>query len=137
MDTELTPDQMAKSPNPKCSLPNVGPKPKPSKVLRCSAEYLGGTKVRYTFPCCDHMITKDHSKGPVIKRWTEDTAKFYTRYWGLVHHHGGHTGGVGCGACPKCLPHHAIMGIKGGRKYRDMGARLRAGLRDRLPGGRK
>ena len=116
-----------KSPNPKCNLPNIGAKPKPSKVLRCSAEHLGGTLVRFTFPCCDHMVVKDFAKGgPVTQRWTDANAKFYTRYWGLVFHHGGDNGGVGCGACPKCLPHHAVLGIRGGRKYKDKAAQLRA-----------
>jgi len=48
--------------------------------VRGTAEYLGGTLVRYTWPC-GHTQTQDHSKGPVHKRLSAFGCKFLAKYW--------------------------------------------------------
>lgn len=59
---------------------------------RATAEYLGGTKIRFHFPC-GHSQTKDYSKGPVAKRMGEAGCRFMVKYWS--------TGGV-TAECPRC-----------------------------------
>jgi hypothetical protein len=59
---------------------------------RARAEYMGGTKIRLTWPCGTKR-TKDYSKGPVAKRVGEWGCKFYANYWNR-------SGGV-TAPCPK------------------------------------
>lgn len=66
---------------------------KPQKTIRGKAEHLGGTKVRYTWPC-GHTQVRDHSKGPVPKRIGELGLRFLTRYW--------NNSGVNLPLCKKC-----------------------------------
>ena len=47
---------------------------------RAIAEYLGGTKVRLTWPC-GAKRTKDYSKGKVSQRMGEFGCRFISRYW--------------------------------------------------------
>ena len=97
--------------------------PKPSVFLRAAAKYLGGTTVRFTFLCCGHQVTKDYSKGQVTQRMGEWAVQYMSRYWGDPSEVG--QSGVTCGACPKCLPEHATMGIRGGRKRTRQGRLIR------------
>ncbi len=59
---------------------------------RAHAEHIGGTKIRYTWPCGTKR-TRDHSKGPVHKRFGEWACQFYVNYWN-------NSGGVNA-PCPK------------------------------------
>tara|TARA_Y100000310_G_scaffold336739_1_gene422101 strand:+ start:9265 stop:9612 length:348 start_codon:yes stop_codon:yes gene_type:complete len=86
---------------------------------RASADYLGGTRFRFTFPCCGHSFTQDFSKGPPARRMGEMGCAMMARYWGI---HLGPDGrpsasdGVTLGWCPKCMPECATIGLRGGKK---------------------
>ena len=87
-------------------------RPDPSPFLRARGEYAGGTKVRIIFACCGHTVTQDLAKRhPGVG---EFGARFLGRYWG------GDQRGVIVGACPKCLPDLAEMGIRGGKKKKPL-----------------
>jgi hypothetical protein len=64
--------------------------------VRGSAEYLGGTRVRFTWPC-GHTETKDFSTGPVTKRIGAGGVRFLSRYWGKDQ------GGVNLPPCRRCV----------------------------------
>jgi hypothetical protein len=64
------------------------------KTIRGTAEYVGGTSIRYTWPC-GHTQTQDHSKGPVTKRFGAWACQFYVRYWAG-------SGGVNLPLCKRC-----------------------------------
>jgi hypothetical protein len=50
-------------------------------LTRAQAEHLGGTRVRFSWPC-GTTRTKDYSKGPVAKRITSEFGvQFLSRYW--------------------------------------------------------
>lgn len=59
---------------------------------RARAEHLGGTRIRYYFPC-GHYQTIDHGKGPVAKRIGEAGCRFIVKTW--------ERGGV-TADCPTC-----------------------------------
>jgi hypothetical protein len=63
--------------------------------VRGTAEYLGGTRVRFTW-ACGHTETKDFSKGPITKRVGEAGCKFLARYWSRSG------GGVNLKPCRRC-----------------------------------
>ena len=65
------------------------------EYLRGTAEYLGGTRVRFTWPC-GHTQVKDFNTGPIPKRIGSAGCKFLARYWS----HSG--GGVNLPRCPRC-----------------------------------
>lgn len=44
------------------------------------ATLVSGAKIRYTWPCGTYR-TKDHSLGPVAKRFGPDGARFLVGYW--------------------------------------------------------
>ena len=61
--------------------------------MRSVAEYLGGTRVRFTHPC-GHSSIKDFSKGDPRKRMSASWCGRMAAYWGP---------GQGVNAiCPKC-----------------------------------
>ena len=62
--------------------------------VRGTAEYLGGTRVRFTWPC-GHTQTQDFSKGPVHRRMSEFGCRFLTKYWQG-------TQGVNLSPCKRC-----------------------------------
>lgn len=63
-------------------------------ATRGTAEHLGDARIRYTWPC-GHSQVKDHSKGPVSKRFGAWAASFYVKYWAG-------SGGVILPDCPRC-----------------------------------
>lgn len=65
--------------------------------VRGWAEYLGGTRVRFIWPC-GHSRAKDYSKGPIVQRMGIGGVRFLSRYWGKQH------GGVYLKPCPRCKP---------------------------------
>tara|TARA_R110002110_G_C12933002_1_gene668563 strand:- start:242 stop:460 length:219 start_codon:yes stop_codon:yes gene_type:complete len=50
------------------------------RTVRGTAEYLGGTKFRFTCKA-GHSHTKDMGKGSRIKRMSETACKMYAKYW--------------------------------------------------------
>ncbi len=60
---------------------------------RATAEYLGGSRIRYTWKC-GATSTRDHSKGPIPKRLGAAACEMHGRYWSAK------AGGVSV-ACPK------------------------------------
>jgi hypothetical protein len=62
-------------------------------VIRGRAEYLGGTRVRFVWPC-GHTETRDYSKGPIPKRVGATGVRFLTKYWS--------SGGVTLPRCKRC-----------------------------------
>ena len=61
-------------------------------TTRSQAEYLGGTRVKFTHPC-GHTSVSDFSRGPVPKRIGELGVQILLKYW--------KTGGVNV-PCPRC-----------------------------------
>lgn len=49
-------------------------------LVRGKAEYLGGTRFRFTCPK-GHSHVKDMGKGPVTKRLSEDSCRQMSSYW--------------------------------------------------------
>lgn len=65
---------------------------------RAWAEHLGGTKVRFHWPC-GHVRTKDYGKGPIARRVPEFWLRRVCRvggYWSIGQ------GGVHVGLCETC-----------------------------------
>ena len=84
---------------------------------RARADYLGGTRFRYTFPCCGHSFTQDFSKGARAKRMEESGCAMMARYWGAKPGREERASdGVSVGWCPKCMPECATIGLRGGKK---------------------
>ena len=65
----------------------------PGTRVRAYAEHLGGTVVRFHYPC-GHTSTKDYSKGPVVKRMGTLGVKMMASWWSQAK------GGVTAN-CPK------------------------------------
>ena len=82
---------------------------------RARADYLGGTRFRYTFPCCGHSFTQDFSKGSPAKRMGELGCAMMARYWSTDDGRPAANDGVSVGWCPKCLPENATIGLRGGK----------------------
>jgi hypothetical protein len=80
-----------------------------SKISRATAEHLGGTRVRFTFPC-GHSRIDDFSKGPVAKRVGELGVRVLVRHW--------QAGGVTY-PCPKCFPTRPSAGAGTTTQERD------------------
>lgn len=63
---------------------------------RASAEYLDGSRIRFTWPC-GHRRTVDFSKRPLAKRMGPEGSRLMARWWS------GAGGGVNAGPCPTCV----------------------------------
>lgn len=71
--------------------------PKTSSTMkygRGTAEYLGGTRIRFTWPC-GHKRTQDYSKGRVSRRMGESGCRWMASWWSAEK------GGVILGPCPR------------------------------------
>ena len=66
-----------------------------SMNVRGNAEYLGGTRVRFTWPC-GHTQTQDFSKGPMTKRMGASACRFMSHWWSKS------SGGVYLKPCRRC-----------------------------------
>ena len=54
---------------------------RPAKGVRCTSEYLGGTKFRFTCPE-GHAHTQDLGKGPKSRALSEGACRVMARWWG-------------------------------------------------------
>ena len=77
---------------------------------RTYAEYLGGTRVKYTHEKCGHSEIRDYSKGPVSQRCGEAGARFYASW------HSREKGGctAPCGICERAAKKDRDARIKAG-----------------------
>lgn len=50
------------------------------KTPRATAEHLGSTRVKFTFPC-GHTKVEDFGTGPVAKRWGESGTRLMVKWW--------------------------------------------------------
>ncbi len=64
-----------------------------------NAEYLGGTKIKFIWPC-GHYRIEDYSKKPIPKRMGVAGCKMMAKYWDKDR--GGH---VYLPPCPTCEKH--------------------------------
>lgn len=63
-------------------------------IPRAHAEHLGGTKMRFFYPC-GYSSVRDYSKGKVSKRMQESACKMMSSWWSKGK------GGV-TAECPRC-----------------------------------